>query len=132
MKENKKIIYYPNKNIQTESYKLGDAFITRHFYNAKDAYVREFITVENGVREIKHFTEKGVLSKIENFVGEKRHGIETKYFISKADKSVKSTKTYSEGKLHGECLTYNDTAEIIKQEMYADGKLVSKKIKNEN
>ena len=126
MKENQKIIYYPNKNIQTESYKLGDAFITRHFYNAKDAYVREFITIENGVKEIKHFTEKGVLAKIEHFVGDKREGIETKYFISKADKSVKSTKTYSDGKLHGECLTYNDNAQIIKREVFADGKLVSK------
>lgn len=126
MKKNQKIVYYPNKNIQTESYTLGDASVTKHYYNAKDAYVREFITLENGVKEIKHFTEKGVLAKVENFVDDKRDGIETKYFISKADKSVKSTKTYSQGKLHGECLTYSDTAQIIKREVYADGKLISK------
>jgi len=131
MKENQKIINYPSKNIQTESYKLGDAFITKHFYNAKDAYVREFITVENGVKEIKHFTDKGVLAKVEYFVGEKRHGVEVKYFISKAGKSVKSTKTYREGKLDGECLTYNDNAQIIKREVYADGKLVSKDFAND-
>ena len=132
MKEKQKIINYPSKNIKTQSYKLGDAFITKHYYDAKDAYVKESITVENGIKEVKHFTVKGVLSKVEYFVDEKRHGVETRYYIPKANKSVKSTKTYNEGKLHGECLTYNDSAQIIKQEVYADGKLVLKYLRNDS
>lgn len=73
---------------------------------------------------------KGVLAKVEYFVENKRYGIETKYSLAKADKSVKSTKTYENGKLHGECITYNDNGKIIKQEVYADGKLVLKYIRN--
>ncbi|MDQ7062167.1 MAG: hypothetical protein Q9M43_14025 [Sulfurimonas sp.] len=64
--------------------------------------------------------------KEDHFVDGKRHGIETKYMVSKNNKTVKSTKTYSEGKLHGECLTYNATGEVIKQEIFEHGKLVSK------
>ena len=132
MKENQTIINYPSKNKQIESYKYGDAFVTKSFYDAKDAYVKELITVENGVKEVKHFTVKGVLSKLEYFVGEKRHGVETRYFIPKDNKSVKSAKTYSEGKLHGECVTYNYNDQIIKQEVYAQGKLVLKYLRDNN
>ena len=39
---------------------------------------------------------------------------------------MKSTKIYDDGKLHGENITYNDNAEIIKHEVYAAGKLVLK------
>jgi len=130
MKEKHKIIYYPSKNIKTETYKLEESFVTRHFYDAKDAYVRELITAENGKKEVKHFTVKGVLAKVEFFVQDKRDGIETKYSIAKANKSIKSIKTYENGKLHGECITYDDNDAIVKQEVYADGKLVLKYLRN--
>ena len=132
MKENHKITYYSkkSKNKKTETYKFGETLVTKDFYNGKDAYVRELIEEEDGIKEIKHFTEKGVLSKVEHFAGEKREGIETKYFISKADRTIKSTKTYSDGKLHGECITYGNGEEIIKQEVYAFGKLVLKYLRN--
>ena len=127
MKENQKITTYPNsKNTKTETYQEGDAFITRHFYNGKDAYVKELIIVKDGIKKVKHNTEKGVTSKLEHFVDELRQGIETKYFVSKADGSVKSTKTYDKGKLHGENITYNEFGEIIKHEVFATGKLVLK------
>ena len=126
IKEKHKIVNYPSKNIQTESFKEGDALITKHYYDAIDAYVRELITVENGVKEIKHFNINGVASKVEYFVDDKRDGIETRYLIPKNNKSVKSTKTYDNGKLHGECITYNSNTEIIKQEVYANGTLVLK------
>jgi len=132
MREKHKISNYPSKNIKTETYKLGDTFITKNYYDAKDAYVRELINEENGVKEIKHFTAKGVLSKLEHFVEDKRHGQEIKYFIPKANKSVKSTKTYSDGKLHGECITYNDNDEIIKQEVYTGGKLILRYLRNDS
>lgn len=132
MKENHKIIYYSkkSKNKKTETYKIGDTLVTKNFYNAKDAYVKELIEEENGLKEIKHFTEKGILAKMEHFAGDKREGIETKYFISKANRTVKSTKTYSAGKLHGECITYGNGEEIVKQEVYALGKLVFKYLRN--
>ena len=63
---------------------------------------------------------------LEYYLYEKRDGLETKYFIPKANKSIKSTKTYNDGKLHGECITYNDNNKIIKQEVYALGKVVLK------
>ncbi len=126
MKEKHKISNYPSKNKKTETYKLGDAFVTRNFYDAKDAHVKELVNEENGIKEVKHFTLKGVLSKLEHFVGDKRHGQEIKYFIPKANKSIKSTKTYDNGKLHGQSITYNQNDEIIKQEVYAFGKLVFK------
>lgn len=132
MKEKYKVTNYPSKNMQTETYKVGETFITKHYYDAKDAYIREFITIEDGVKEIKHFSVKGVLAKVEYFVKEQRHGIETKYSLAKADRSVKSTKTYENGKLHGECITYNDNNEIIKHEVYADGKLVLKYMRNDS
>jgi antitoxin component YwqK of YwqJK toxin-antitoxin module len=130
MKEKYKVTNYPSKNMQTETYKVGEVFITKHYYDAKDAYIRELIHVEEGVKEVKHFSVKGVLAKVEYFVKEKRHGIETKYSLARADKSVKSTKTYDNGKLHGECITYNDNDAIIKQEVFADGKLVLKYVRN--
>ena len=133
MKENVKIITYPNsKNTKTETYQEGDAFITRHFYNGKDAYVKEFITLKDGIKKVKHNTEKGVTSKLEHFVDDKRQGIETKYFVSKADGSVKSTKTYDNGKLHGENITYNEMGKIIKHEVFARGKLVLKYFGEDN
>jgi antitoxin component YwqK of YwqJK toxin-antitoxin module len=122
MKEKYKVTNYPSKNMQTETYKVGEVFITKHYYDAKDAYIRELIHIENGIKEIKHFSVKGVLAKVEYFVDDKRHGIETKYSLVKADKSIKSTKTYENGKLHGKCITYNENGKIIKEEVYADGK----------
>ncbi|PHR54508.1 MAG: hypothetical protein COA44_12800 [Arcobacter sp.] len=133
MKENQKITTYPNsKNTKTETYQDGDAFITRHFYNGKNAYVKEFITVKDGIKTVKHNTEKGVMSKLEHFVDELRQGIETRYFVSKADGSAKSTKTYDQGKLHGENITYNEMGKIIKHEVFATGKLVLKYFGEDN
>lgn len=124
MKENHKITKYPSRNIQTETYEDGDTSVTKHFYDAKDAYVRELIYLKDGIKKIKHTTAQGVVSKVEHFVEEKRQGLETKYIISKADGSIKSTKLYHDGKLHGENITYNENAEIIKHEVYAAGKRV--------
>ncbi len=126
MKENQKITLYPSKNIQTETYQDGDTFVTKHYYNAKHAYVKELIYLKDGITKIKHNTEKGVMSKVEHFENDKRQGLETKYFISKADGSIKSTKMYSDGKLHGENLTYNEKGDIIKHEVFAQGKRVLK------
>lgn len=126
MKEKQKITYYPNKNKKTETYIDGDTFVTKHFHNEKDAYVKERINLKGGVKEVKHFTNKGILSKLGYYVEDKRHGVETKYSVPKANESVKSTKTYSDGKLHGEAITYNDDKEIIKHELFALGKLTLK------
>ncbi len=126
MKENHKITKYPNGNTKIETYEDGDTFVTKHYYNAKDAYVKELIYLKDGIKKVKHNTAKGVTSKLEHFVKDKRQGQETKYFVSKADGSVKSTKIYDDGKLHGENITYNENADIIKHEVYARGKLVLK------
>jgi len=70
---------------------------------------------------------------LKHFVENKRQGQETKYFISKANGSVKSTKIYDDGKLHDENITYNENGEIIKHEVYARGKLILKYLrKNTN
>jgi len=124
MKEKHKIIKYPGGNTKTETYQDGDTFVTKHFYKGKDAYVKELIYLKDGITKIKHHNERGVVTKIEHFVDDKRHGIETKYFVSKADGSIKSTKSYENGKLHGPKITYNEKGEVIKEEMFADGKLV--------
>ena len=126
MIENHKITKYPSRNTKTETYQEGDTLVTKHFYDAKDAYVKEFISITDGITKIKHNTAQGITSKLEHFVGDKRQGQETKYFISKADGSVKSTKIYDKGKLHGENITYNEKGEIIKHEVFALGKLVLK------
>ena len=131
MKEKYKVTNYPSKNMQTETYKVGEVFITKHYYDAKDAYIRELIHIEEGVKEVKHFSVKGVLAKVEYFVDEKRHGVETKYSLVKADKSIKSTKTYENGKLHGRCITYNYNSNIIKEEVYANGKLTFKYLRDD-
>ena len=130
MKENQKIKKYPSGNIQTETYQDSDTFITRHFYDAKDAYVKEFISLKDGIKKVKHNNINGITSKIEHFVDEKREGMETKYFVSKADGTIKSTKLYENGKLHGENITYNEIGEIIKHEVFAMGKLVLKYLHN--
>jgi len=132
MKEKHKISNYPSKNKKTETYKLGDTLVTKNFYDAKDAYVRELINEENGIKEVKHFTVKGVLAKLEHFVEDKRHGQEIKYLIAKANESVKSSKMYDNGKLHGENITYNENAQIIKHEVFADGKLVLKYLREDS
>jgi len=132
MKEKHKITKYPSRNIKTETYKDGDTFVTKHYYDAKDAYVKELIYLKDGIKEVKHTTAKGVVSKIEHFVEDKRQGQEIKYFISKANGSVKSTKLYDEGKLHGENITYNENGEIIKHEIYAVGKLVLKYLRKDS
>ena len=132
MKEKYKKSNYPSKNLKTETYHDEDTFVTKHYYDAKDAYVKELIYLTNGVKEIKHYTAKGVLSKLEHYVEDKRHGVEIKYLISKANNSVKSTKMYDNGKLHGENITYNENNEIIKHEVYALGKLVLKYLRDDN
>jgi antitoxin component YwqK of YwqJK toxin-antitoxin module len=123
MKENQKIKKYQSGNVQTETYKDGDTQVTKHFYNGKNAYVKELIYLKDGVTTIKHNTTEGIASKLENFVDGKRHGLETRYFNSKNGK-IKSTKSYENGKLHGEKITYNELGEVIKREMFADGKLI--------
>lgn len=132
MKEKYKKIDYPSKNIQTETYFEGDTFVTKHYYNGRNAYVKELIYLKDGVKEIKHFTDKGVLAKLEHLVDDKRHGLEIKYIIPKANSSVKSSKMYADGKLHGECITYNNNAEIIKQEVFALGKLILKYLRKDS
>lgn len=132
MKEKYKKSNYPSKNLKSETYFEGDTFVTKHYYDDKSAYVRELINLKDSVKEVKHFTPKGILSKVEHFVKDKRHGVETKYFIPKANSSVKSTKIYCDGKLHGECITYNENDEIIKQEVYAAGKLILKYLRTNN
>ena len=132
MKEKQKITKYPSGNIKTETYKDGDTFITKHFYDEKDAYVKEFISLTDGIKKVKSNTAKGVTSKLEHFVGDKRQGLETKYFVSKADGSVKSTKIYDNGKLHGENITYNENSQIIKHEVFANGKIVLKYLRKDS
>ena len=126
MKEKQKIIKYKSGNTKTETYQDGDMFVTKHFYDAKDAYVRELIYLKDGIKKIKHTNVNGVVTKLEHFVGDKRQGQETKYFVSKADGSIKSTKMYDDGKLHGENITYNENGEIIKHEVFAQAKRVLK------
>ena len=131
MKKNQKITKFPSGNKKTETYKEDDTFVTKHYHNAKDAFVKEYICLKDGIKEVRHITEKGVTSKLEHFVGDKRQGKETKYFVSKADGSVKSTKIYDDGKLHGENITYNEIGKIIKHEVFAVGKLVLKYIRKD-
>ncbi len=132
MKEKYTRTDFPSKNIKSETYYEGGAFITKLYHDDKSTYVKEFITLTDGTKEIKHFTVKGVLAKLEYFVQDKRQGVETKYFIPKANKSVKSTKTYDDGKLHGKSTTYNDNDEIIKQEVFALGKLILKYLRDDS
>lgn len=117
--------------MQTETYEEDGAFITKHYFNDKKNQVRERILVEGETKQVNTFTENGVLAKSENFLHDKRHGVETKYFIPKANKSIKSTKTYADGKLHGESITYSMNDEIIKQELFALGKLVFKYLRDD-
>ncbi len=124
MKEKQKITKFPSGNKKTETYKEDNTFVTKHFYDAKDAYVKELTYLKDSAKEVKHYTAKGVLSKVEHFIDGKREGQEIKYFISKADGSMKSTKTYAKGKLDGEKLTYNENGEVIKREIFKDGKLI--------
>ena len=126
MKENLKITKFPSRNINTETYQDGDTFVTKHFYDEKDAYVKELIYLKDGIKKIKHITTKGDVSKIEHFVEDKRQGEEIKYFLGKAKGNVKSSKIYHDGKLHGDNITYNDNGEIIKHEVFAQGKRVLK------
>ena len=132
MKENHKITKYPGGNKNTETYQDGDTFVTKHFYDAKDAYVKELIYLKDGIKKVKHHTAKGVVSKVEHFVEDKRQGQEIKYFVSKADGSIKSTKLYEDGKLHGENITYNENGEIIKHEVFARGKRVLKYLREDS
>ena len=123
---------YKNKNIETETYTQDDAVITKHYYNDKNNHVRERILIKGDSKEVNSFTKEGVFSKSENFLNDLRDGIETRYVVSKANKSIKSTKTYAKGKLHGESITYNLNDQIIKQEVFALGKLVFKYIRDED
>ena len=126
MKEKKKIIKFQNGNTKTETYQEGDTLVTRHFHTGKNAYVKELILVKDGITKIKHITDKGITSKVEHFLADKRQGLETKYFVSRANGTIKSTKTYDNGILHGENITYNEIGEIIKHEVFALGKPVLK------
>jgi len=132
MKEKHKITTYPSKNKKTETYIEDNTSVTKHYYDAKDAYVKEFISITDGVKKVKHITRDGVTSKLEHFVDEKRDGQETKYFVSKADGTVKSTKLYENGKLHGENITYNESGKIIKHELFALGKRVLKYLREDD
>ena len=133
MKENYKTSNYPGGRTKIETYTENDAFITKLYHNSRSGFVKEFTSEKDGVKEMKHFNDQGVLSKIEYFKNDKREGVETKYLVSKVNKSVKSTKTYSDGKLHGECTTYSATGAIIKQEVFVLGKVVLKYLRaNEN
>jgi len=132
MKEKYKKGNYPSKNLKFETYFEGSMFITKNYYDDKNGYIRELIHVEDEVKEVKFFTPKGVLSKLEHFVKDKRHGVEKKYFIPKANNSVKTSKIYDDGKLHGESITYNEHDEIIKQEVYGVGKLTLKYLRKDN
>ncbi len=122
MNKKNTISSYPSKNIKIETYQEDDTLVTKFYYDAKNAYVKELTKEKDGTKDVKHFNVDGVLSKQEFFVDGKRHGIETRYLVSKAEKTVKSTKTYHEGKLHGECITYNALGGIIKQETFVHGK----------
>ena len=130
--EEKTIKYFRGKRVGTETYHEGDTFITKRYYDDKANNVKEMVTVKGTSKEIKHFTASGVLSKTENFLKGIRHGVETRYIIPKADESVKSSKTYDNGKLHGECMTYDQTGKIIKQEVFALGKLVLKYVRKKD
>ncbi len=130
--EEKTTKYFRGKRVGTETYYEGDTFITKRYYDDKANNLKEIVTVKGTSKEIKHFTASGVLSKTENFVKGIRHGIETRYVIPKANESVKSTKTYEDGKLHGECITYDQKGKIIKQEVFALGKLVLKYVRKED
>ena len=130
--EEKTIKYYRGKRVSTEAYPDGDTFVTKRYYDDKNNNVKEIVTVKGTSKEIQYFTASGVLSKRENFVKGIRHGVETRYVIPKANESVKSTKTYEDGKLHGECITYNQSDNIIKQDVYALGKLVLKYVRKED
>ena len=123
---------YKSKNIQTETYTQDDAFITKHYYDDKNNHVRERILIKGPNKEVNSFTQEGVLARSENFLNDLREGLDTKYIISKADKSIKSTKNYAKGKLHGESTTYNLSGNIIKQELFAMGKRVFKYLRDES
>ncbi len=132
MKKKHKITKYPSRNIKTETYEDGDTSVIKYYYDAKDAYVRELIYLKDGIKKIKHTNVNGVVTKLEHFVEEKRQGQEIKYFISKADGSIKSTKVYDNGKLHGSNITYNENGKIIKHEVFAAGKLVLKYLRKDS
>ena len=112
------------QDIKTETYKEDDTSVTKHFYDSKDSQVKEAIYLKDGIKKVKHMTAKGVVSKLEHFVDDIREGKEIRYFIEKADGSIKSIKNYVAGKLHGEKLTYNISGEVIKTEMFEEGKPV--------
>ena len=54
MKEKQKITKYPSGKTKTETYQDDDTFVTKHFYDGKDAYVRELIYLKDGIKKIKH------------------------------------------------------------------------------
>ncbi len=132
MKENLKQTKYPSKNLKSETYNEGETFVTKDYYDAKNAFVRELSYLTDGVKEVKHFTTSGVLAKVDYFVNNLRHGVEKKYIISQAKRTVKSSKMYVEGKLHGDNITYNAQEQIIKHELFAQGKRVAKYLYENN
>ena len=131
MQENATKKLYKSKNVQTETYTKDDAFITKHYYDNKINHVKERILTKGPHKEVNSFNKDGVLAKSENFLNDIRDGLETKYIVSRANKSIKSTKNYSNGKLHGQSTTYNLNGDIIKQELFAVGKPVFKYLRDE-
>jgi antitoxin component YwqK of YwqJK toxin-antitoxin module len=123
--------FYKSKKIELETYTQDGAFITKHYYDDKNNHVRERILVRGDTKEINSFTKEGVFAKSENFLNGLRDGVEIKYIVAKANKSIKSTKHYAKGKLHGESITYNMSGDIIKQELFALGKPVCKYLRDE-
>lgn len=124
MRTNTATKMYSKKRFKSETYHEDGMFITKNYYDNPENNVKERIIINDGNKEINSFTAAGVLAKSENFKGDIRHGAEIKYFIPKANKSIKSKKFYVDGKLHGEGITYNMNDDIIKQEVFAVGKVV--------
>ena len=73
--QEKTIKYYRAKRIGSESYKEGDAFITKIYYDDKKNSVKERTKVTGAHKEVNHFTSNGVFAKSENFLNDKRHGV---------------------------------------------------------
>ena len=81
-------------------------------------------------RVISSFNQEGVFSETERFLIDRRSSSETRYVISKANNTIKSSENYVNDKLHGESITYNTEGKIVTQEVYAWGDLVFKYIRN--
>lgn len=89
--------------------------------------VDPYRTLGRSVRkEIQAYSKDGIYSDSENYINDIIDGFVTQYIISKTDHSIKSRKTYFEGKLHGESVIFNANAKALEREVYGLGKLVYK------